>query len=385
MTNLQTMYPGVANSPSTFLKEGLGKAATVMYLSDGSVLGTLPTLAVIGEGKDAETVKVTSTAADGGYAIDRGVEGTQQTWKKATIVGRNWTNKDYEAIRANIEAVNDGKVDKVSGKGLSSNDYDAAAKAKVDGIPANPKYTDTVADLTPYAKKEDLPTELSQLTEDSTHRLVTDTEKEAWSKGGGIDKQYLYDILMGESLVTKKAGEWPVVHGKPTTVEACAFHQKQLTSVIIPPSVTSIGNWGFRENQLTSVDIPPSVTTIGNYAFYKNKLTSVIIPPSVMTIGSSAFAENQLTSVIIPPNVMTIGGSAFYKNKLTSVIIPPSVTTIEGFAFNENNLTSVIIPPSVTTIGERAFSENNLTEVKVPKNCTVADDAFDAGVNIIRY
>lgn len=31
----------------------------------------------------------------------------------------------------------------VSGKGLSTNDYDAAAKAKVDAIPANPQYTDT--------------------------------------------------------------------------------------------------------------------------------------------------------------------------------------------------------------------------------------------------
>ena len=40
------------------------------------------------------------------------------------------------------------KVDKVDGKGLSTNDYTAAAKAKVDAIPANPKYTDTVYDDT---------------------------------------------------------------------------------------------------------------------------------------------------------------------------------------------------------------------------------------------
>ena len=36
------------------------------------------------------------------------------------------------------------KVDKVTGKGLSTNDYTNAAKAKVDAIPASPKYTDTV-------------------------------------------------------------------------------------------------------------------------------------------------------------------------------------------------------------------------------------------------
>lgn len=40
------------------------------------------------------------------------------------------------------------KVDKVTGKGLSTNDYDDTAKAKVDAIPSDPKYTDTVYDDT---------------------------------------------------------------------------------------------------------------------------------------------------------------------------------------------------------------------------------------------
>ena len=41
-----------------------------------------------------------------------------------------------------------GKVDKVAGKGLSTHDYDDAAKAKVDAIPEDPKYTDTEYDDT---------------------------------------------------------------------------------------------------------------------------------------------------------------------------------------------------------------------------------------------
>lgn len=44
-----------------------------------------------------------------------------------------------------------GKVDKVDGKGLSTYDYDTTAKAKVDAIPADPKYTDTVYDDTTLA------------------------------------------------------------------------------------------------------------------------------------------------------------------------------------------------------------------------------------------
>ena len=42
-----------------------------------------------------------------------------------------------------------------------------------------------------------------------------------------------------------------------------------ITSVIIPNTVTSIGNDAFGGNQLTSVTIPNSVTSIGNSAFRK--------------------------------------------------------------------------------------------------------------------
>ena len=62
------------------------------------------------------------------------------------------------------DTIDNKKVDKVTGKGLSTNDYTNAAKAKVDAIPANPKYTDTVYDdtavknrLTALENKEDVP------------------------------------------------------------------------------------------------------------------------------------------------------------------------------------------------------------------------------------
>ena len=61
------------------------------------------------------------------------------------------------------DTIDNKKVDKVTGKGLSTNDYTAAAKAKVDAIPAHPKYTDTVYDdtavrnrLTNIEKNEDV-------------------------------------------------------------------------------------------------------------------------------------------------------------------------------------------------------------------------------------
>ena len=274
-------------------------------------------------------------------------------------------------------------------------------KTKLDTIPSDAKYTDTIYDDSGI--KNDISvlknSQLSKATQTDAETGTDDTKymtplstKQAIAKlasggtsGDGLDKQYLYDILFGESLVTRKNGEWPVVHGKPRTIENSAFSKNQLTSVVIPGSVTSIGSGAFSGNQLTSVTIPNSVTSIGSSAFRDNQLTSVTIPNSVTSIGSGAFSKNQLTSVVIPGSVTSIGSSAFRDNQLTSVTIPGSVTSIGFGAFRDNQLTSVVIPGSVTSIGGSAFNKNKLTEVKVPQNCQVADDAFDEGVNIVRY
>jgi len=120
-----------------------------------------------------------------------------------------------------------------------------------------------------------------------------------------------------------------------------------LTSIIIPNSVTSIGNGAFFKcSGLTSVTIPNSVTSIGDDAFaYCTGLTSVTIPNSVTTIGDYAFCGcGGLTSITIPNSVTSIGDRAFFGcSGLTSVTIGNSVTTIGEYAFWDcQNLTSVI-------------------------------------------
>ncbi len=106
---------------------------------------------------------------------------------------------------------------------------------------------------------------------------------------------------------------------------------------------------------ITSVIIPDTVISIGNYAFYGNKLTSVIIPNSVTSIGNSAFENNQLTNIIIPTSVTSIGNDAFGGNQLTSVTIPTSVTSIGKGAFYKYNTSNLNLTKIINKTG-RSFN-----------------------------
>lgn len=68
-------------------------------------------------------------------------------------------------------------------------------------------------------------------------------------------------------------------------------HCDALTSVVIPNTVTSIGEHAFCDcKQLSSVTIPSSVETIEDAAFNGcNSLTNVTIPYGVKYIGKGAF------------------------------------------------------------------------------------------------
>ena len=168
---------------------------------------------------------------------------------------------------------------------------------------------------------------------------------------------------------TKSWGDYDYQVLDDGTVEI--MHYKGSDNNLVIPSeidgkkVTSIGDL-YSNKDIISVEIPNSVTSIGGLAFYDcTNLTEVKIPNSVTSIGARAFENcTSLTNIEIPDSVTSIGGSAFYGcTNLTEVKIPNSVTSIGNLAFkNCTSLTEVKIPNSVTYIGSEAFKDcNNLT------------------------
>lgn len=66
--------------------------------------------------------------------------------------------------------------------------------------------------------------------------------------------------------------------------------------------------------------IPNTITVIGEYAFNQcENLTSVIIPASVTEIEMNAFCDCGLTEITLPGSLEEIGGQAFYRCELTKI------------------------------------------------------------------
>ena len=211
------------------------------------------------------------------------------------------------------------------------------------------------------------------------------------AKAAAVEINGIYYLLDDEKLVAEvtsganqyaghveipSAVTYNEVSYRVTGIRTYAFSRSStLTSVTIPGSVKTIGNYAFQYSELSSITLDDGVESIGESVFqYCSNLTSVTIPNSVRSMGSSIFYScGSLKNVTIGNAVASIGKKSFFKCKLlTDVIIGSSVESIGDNAFEEcSSLASITIPGSVVGIGNDVFNGcSGLTDIILPNSVT---------------
>ena len=222
---------------------------------------------------------------------------------------------------------------------------------------------------------------ITSVMEELSTEITKEELKEAFIDEWGVEYSKDGRKLLGVS--GELGGAYSIKEGTRIICNGAFGYCSFLSEIVIPASVTSIGDSAFGDcSSLSEVVIPSSVTSIGDRTFWNcSSLSKIVIPSCITNIGDSAFRDcSSLSEVVIPSSVTSIGDSAFRDcSSLSEVVIPSSVTSIGDSAFNGcSSLSDIVIPSSVTNIGNDAFwSCGSLFKIVIPSGVTsIGDSAF---------
>ena len=200
-----------------------------------------------------------------------------------------------------------------------------------------------------------------------------------------------------------------------TIIRDSQFSEWQISSIILPGTITDIRGYAFKNCvNLSAIKIPDSVRKIWGAAFWGCiRLSEIVIPEGVTEIGNSAFHScTSLSSITIPQSITVIGGAAFVDcNNLTRVnisnlekwlnlqaitnspffssqsghiylngsevkeVIIPSGMNLDYILYGCVGITRVTIPEGTTTIGSHSFAYcSGLTSMYIPESVSAIQD-----------
>jgi len=175
----------------------------------------------------------------------------------------------------------------------------------------------------------------------------------------------------------------------PSGLEAIgdfAFASTALESIVVPASVTSLGNGAFaycsnlpaieiEEGNTVYHDLDGTVYTLDNLTICAypagNAQQSYTLQTATRTIAPYSFAGTvYLQHVVLPEGLGVLNEYAFVDCGAYSYTLPSTLTNIMGYAFYRNeNLNSIVLPESLVQIAEFAFSKcHSLPSVNIPDN-----------------
>lgn len=308
---------------------------------------------------DANAGKFNGAPGAKGGKGDPGADG------KTPVRGTDyWTDADKAEINADIAAQVAEKVDKIDGKGLSTNDYTDADKQAVKRILSGEINASYIVDIGVEDKYFDIDID-GMVCLKPAYRGALPTKRSA----------YTYAISdAGIGVVGTKNSELPervvipdMVKGLPVKSMAVGMFCNNMVvkEIVLPAAVTAIPDAWCRESCVEKVLNTQNITSIGGYGFQKSRLLYANFPNLQTILGKAAFYIcNNLRFANIG-NVTAIPSRCFAQcGSLTEVKSNQAVTSIgdHAFATTESLRKVSFLPPTdkMQSVGERAFFSTGL-------------------------
>lgn len=186
------------------------------------------------------------------------------------------------------------------------------------------------------------------------------------------------------NLITITIGK----NSKLKTIGAAAFKNAQLTNakVFIPAGVTSIGKeafyhgstkWGLKEVEFATNS---QLQSIGAHAFSNRDIEYIIIPDSVTTIGENAFYQcRSLDFVALGKGVTSIGNSAFISCPVTTLDYAGTMADWLNITFGNQRSNPIYVAHALQIDGKI------ITNFVVPAGATIKAYAFYGGTAFKKF
>lgn len=191
-------------------------------------------------------------------------------------------------------------------------------------------------------------------------------------------------------------------------------YKRAITSVILPDSVTVLGEWCFSHcKDLDFVYFPQGLKEIREGAFYQTGLKEVQLPTTVEILGAFAFSDcPSLENVTIPDSVLRMGEAVFEDTPFfetclakktaeglvivgngiliaylgqgkDTLILPEGITTITYSVFAEANCSSIVLPSTLEHIEDYAFATSLISSIEIPEKVkTIGYRSFSSCPNL---
>lgn len=144
----------------------------------------------------------------------------------------------------------------------------------------------------------------------------------------------------------------------------------QLTTVILPDSVTMIDDYAFNGcSKLQMTALPSQLQSIDYYAFANCTLLALDdLPDTLTNIGNNAFLRTKVAFLALPTGLTSIGANAFqYCEDLKVSEIPATVTSLGNYSFQFSGIEEIDIKPHIKITASNPIFGNcqSLTTAKI--------------------